>query len=185
MEQKNLLRVLLAGVIIVSAIPLVITASTYEGEKTVTSTNITDSVSPNTTFVSLQGSENGFGGGVAAIDPKSNQVIWTTSQLGWAYDVDIVNESTILVVGRYPKSHSGRVWHLFMVDWRANRTLQTYPVPPGTHNVDYLGDGRYLVAAKGSFHNESRINQWMALAKSRGWLPQDREEWHSRLYIVN
>ncbi len=104
----------------------------------------------NVTFVSVQG---GFGpsddGRVEAIDTDTGETIWTFSR-GSAgddvlyYDVDPLSRDELLVVEQVT-DEGASVLH---VNWRTGALLSAFPVPSDTHDVDFLGNDRYVVADK-------------------------------------
>jgi hypothetical protein len=77
----------------------------------------------------------------------------------------------------------GYPWYAIIYDWRNHTLADRFPVPSDTHDVDYIGDEKYVIADK-TLHN-GQHRAYLKLAKERGEISADRQEpWH-RLYVYN
>ncbi|MHB9288047.1 hypothetical protein ACKVMT_13520 [Halobacteriales archaeon Cl-PHB] len=111
----------------------------------------------NVTFVGVQG---GFGqvddGRVVAIATDRKEVIWSYSggesdQDVLYYDVDPLPNGDLLFVEQI----TGDAAHAVRMDWRNGTEVERFEVPLDTHDVDYLGDGEYVVADK--YHHRAYV----------------------------
>jgi hypothetical protein len=143
------------------------------------------------TFVSTQGTSTRTGAGVYAIDTESKRVVWSHTDCPHkCYDVDPVTNDTVLFVG---KSEAGKPWNITNsstynwkathVNWRTGEVIATFSVPIDTHDVDYLGDGKYVVANK--VNHDGAEAKWIAEAKRQGWIDQNRSTHSHLLYVYD
>ena len=67
------------------------------------------------------------------------------------------------------------------MNWRTGRVIAQFSVPIETHDVDYLGGGKYVVANK--INHDGAEAKWVAEAKRQGWIDQNRTT-HSHLVYI-
>lgn len=106
-----------------------------------------DTESEDIAFISTQGrAVNGSGqqGKLVAVDRSTNEVVWLHDSYRRYFDVDILSESRLLFSAK--SEECGRC--AFIYDWREDEVIDSFPVPTDTHDVDLLGDGKYVVADK-------------------------------------
>jgi len=97
------------------------------------------------TLITTQGGFVGQGAGVYAVDTDTKEVIWShTAFPEKYYDVDPLGNDTVLFVANV----GGEQFRAVVANWRTDTILRSFPVPKDTHDVDALGDGRYLIADK-------------------------------------
>jgi hypothetical protein len=141
------------------------------------------------TFVSTQGTSTRTGAGVYAVDTDSERVVWSyTACPEKCFDVDPLTDETVLFVAKTKPGRPWNVtnasaynWHAIHLNWRTGEVIARFPVPIETHDVDYLGEGRYVVANKVT-HDGAEAT-WVAEAKRRGWI-DERRSTHSHLVYV-
>ncbi|SEO83654.1 Arylsulfotransferase (ASST) [Halogranum amylolyticum] len=150
--------------------------------------SVSESVPPseNITFYTVQGNEQGSAtAGVFAIDTESKALVWKhTSYYTKYFDVDPIGEETILftVKANASRFEDGYSWKAVVMNWRTGEVVESFLVPPDTHDVDYLGDGRYVVANKLQQRLQS---SWRAVLRERGWAGQNRSVVGHQLYIYD
>lgn len=115
-------------------------------------TNTTGSL----TVVAAQGDDLSTGGDsrVAVIDTDAERVIWQTTRYSTYYDVDPLNESTLL----YTAHDDNMTTYAIVHNWRTGEVYDRFVVAAGAHDVDYLGDGRY-VYTDGKSHRVVVLNR--------------------------
>ena len=147
----------------------------------------TTATAQNVTFVSAQGRETGGGAGIYAIDTDTKEVIWSHTRYAKKYfDVDPIGNDTVLFAVRAAESAGDTEsypWRAIVVNWRTGEEIARFSVPPDTHDVDFLGNGSYIVADKARQGGTER--QWLAESKRRGWIDEDRERLRHRIYVYN
>lgn len=175
---------LLVALVLPSAVGVATHASPMEGgASTVDSDRIT--------FVSTQGTSTRTGAGVYAITTDSKQVVWSNTDCPHkCYDVDPVTNDTVLFVG---KSKAGKPWNITNsstynwkathVNWRTGEVIAKFSVPIDTHDVDYIGDGKYVVANKVS--HDGAEAKWVAEAKRQGWIDSNQSTHSHLLYVYD
>jgi hypothetical protein len=178
--------------LVVLLLPIVGQAMTYTpptgGDETPYDRRVGDAQTANVTFISIQGNTAGEGAAVYAVDTDTKEIIWSHDAFYKKYyDIDPLNDSTILftaMIHDWPwNDGDGYPWYAIVYDWRNDTLVDRFPVPPDTHDIDYIGDDEYIIADK-TIHNRQH-RAYMELAKKRGWIGADRNEtWH-RLYIYN
>ena len=145
----------------------------------------------NVTFVSTQGTSTQAGAGVYAIDTDSGDVIWSfTDCPEKCFDVDPLSNDTVLFVG---KTKAGKPWNITNsstynwkathMNWRTGEVIAQFSVPIETHDVDYIGDGEYVVANK--VNHDGPEAKWVAEAKRQGWIDQNRSTHSHLLYVYD
>lgn len=181
-------RVAFLAVIVLFSLPSVIGTLTYTSPVGGSQASMNTSVD-NVTFVSTQGTSTQVAAGVYGIHTETKEVVWlNTSCPEKCYDVDPIGNDSILFVSKTADKHARNVdgpgeyhWHATRMNWRTGNVQEQFAVPPDTHDVDYIGDGKYLVANKVSTRNAEEV--WMDVAKAKGWIKQSREN-HSHLMYV-
>lgn len=106
-----------------------------------------NSESDDIAFISTQGrAVNGSGqqGKLVALDRSANEVVWLHDSYRRYFDVDILSEDRLLF-SAWSES-CGRC--AFIYDWKEDEVIDSFQMPTDTHDVDYLGDGKYVVADK-------------------------------------
>jgi hypothetical protein len=179
---------LLAGILILSVLPVANAALSAE-----TATQSSDStVPPNQTLlVSTQGASVELGAGVFAFNRSSDQVIWQwTNCPNKCFDVDPLGDGETLFVSKTSDRKPFQINGSDTYNWKAthlNRSTgevyRQFSVPPETHDVDYLRDGRYIVANK--VLHDSAEQAWLREAKSQEWIDESRETHSHLVYIYN
>jgi hypothetical protein len=145
----------------------------------------------NVTFVSTQGTTTRSGAGVYAIDTESKDVVWSYTECPEkCFDVDPLSNDTVLFVG---KTKTGKPWNITNsstynwkathVNWRTGEVIARFSVPIETHDVDYLGDGEYVVANK--VNHDGAERKWVNEAKRRGWIERNRSTHSHLLYVYD
>lgn len=145
----------------------------------------------NVTFVSTQGTSTQFGAGVYAIDTETKEVAWSnTTCPEKCFDVDPLGNDSVLFVSKTADRRASDVddpseyhWYATRMNWRTGEVQEQFAVPPDTHDVDYIGDGKYLVADKVSNWNVEEV--WMDTAKAKGWLNEGRENHTHLMYVYD
>jgi len=102
------------------------------------------------TFISEQGRVtrvDPHAGRLIAVHTPTGDVVWEHEEYRRYMDVDVLDRDTVLVVAGDVGS-DGVVRRAVVLDWREGTELTSFVVPPDTHDVDHLGDGRYAVADK-------------------------------------
>ena len=149
-------------------------------------------VTGNVTFISTQGTfSSGQGAGISAIEKRSNKEVWSFPDCpAKCYDVDPLGNDTVLFVSKISSSETFEAnnsnaysWKATKMNWRTGEILERFSVPPDTHDVDYIGNGSYIVANKVS--NENAEQRWLREAKSHGWVDENRTHDSDLIYIYN
>jgi len=107
----------------------------------------------NVTFVSTQGRLGTLGEGrIVAFDTDRRTAVWTHTAYDRYFDVDPMGNDRLLfaAVEAEPGVGAGTTYAV-VVNWRTGERVERFRVAPDVHDVDYLGDGEYLVADK--FHH--------------------------------
>lgn len=182
-------RVLFLVALVLFAVPMAVSALTY----TPVSDGTGGATTPadNVTFVSTQGTSTQIAAGVYAIDTDTKEVVWSnTSCPEKCYDVDPLGNGSILYVSKTKAIPARDVdepseyhWQAMRMNWRTGEVTEEFAVPPDTHDVDYIGDGKYLVANKVSTRNAEEV--WMEVAKSKGWIDEGRQNHSHLLYVYD
>jgi hypothetical protein len=176
-------------ILIVLLVPVTVQAVTYTPPGSeATSGSPAASERENVTFVTIQGNTAGKGAAAYAIDTETKEVVWSHNSYYKKYfDVDPLDDSTILftaMIHDWPWSGGdGYPWYAIIYDWRNDTLVDRFPVPPDTHDIDYIGEQKFVVADK-TLHNRQH-QAYLEIARERGWISENREEtWH-RLYVYN
>ncbi len=155
LPDRRTARLAAAAVVLLLVLPTVVSGLGQLGT-TETRTGDVDQAR-NVTFVGVQG---GFGpvddGRVVAVDTDTKETIWEYSggepdQDVLYYDVDPLPNGDLLFVEQI----TGDAAHAIRMDWRTDTVVERFEVPLDTHDVDYLGDGEYVVADK--YHHRAYV----------------------------
>lgn len=104
------------------------------------------------TFVSAQGKEFPTGQArLVAFDTATNEPVWIHSKYDRYMDVDPLGESRVLFVARDGSMNKSAfsfdvTFYAIEMNWRTGTVLKKFEIPPGTHDIDYLGGDRYAIA---------------------------------------
>jgi hypothetical protein len=172
------------GILAIVAVYMAVGAIGYQ-PPTVTASPPADA--GNVTIVSVQGDTDGDTGGIYVIDTETKAIVAAhTSYYDQYFDVDPIDDETVLFTVRTRKNVSGEPFHYQAVlwNWRRDTVEDSFAVPPGTHDVDHLGGQRYIVASKlgAGGHGEER---WLDLVMSRGWLEERPAGMNHSIYILD
>jgi hypothetical protein len=187
-KQSKVRRLFFTGLLVVFLAPSAIGLATHASPATGAAGA---SSAQNVTFVSTQGTSTQSGAGVYAIETESKNVIWSYTDCPQkCFDVDPLSNDTVLFVG---KTEAGKPWNITgsstydwkatHVNWRTGEVIERFSVPIETHDVDYLGDGKYLVANK--VNHDGAESKWVAEAKRQGWIDQNRSTHSHLLYVYD
>jgi hypothetical protein len=182
-DDARTVRVVVLLAVVVLAAPVAVSASTAGGGESVAKS---PPPSENITFYTVQGNEQGSKtAGVFAIDTESKALVWEhTSYHTKYFDVDPLDDDTILftVKANASRFEDGYSWQAVVMNWRTGEVVDTFLVPPDTHDVDYLGDGQYVVANK----LQKRLQTpWRAVLRANDWPGQNRRVIGHQLYIYD
>lgn len=174
--------------LIVLLAPVVTSAATYAPAAGVAS-DVAVGPDTNVTFVSTQGTATRQGAGVYAIDTDTREVVWSYRDCpDRCFDVDPLGNDTVLFVAKTSDHKPWEIgvnatynWHAIRMNWHTGEVIDEFAVPIETHDVDYLGDGRYAVANK--VRTDGAEEKWLREAKANGWIDESRET-HSHLVYV-
>jgi len=135
------MRIAVAGVLVLLLLPTVVAGvsglTAESGESDVPSRETAQDV----TLVSSQH------GSVVAVHTPSREVIWRHDDYAKYYDVDPINDSVVLFAARIGDNES-EDRRAVLMNWRTGEVLSKFEMPADTHDVDYLGNGKYVVADK-------------------------------------
>lgn len=129
----------------------------------------------NVTFVSAQGKEFPTGQArLVAFDTATNEPIWMHSEYDRYMDVDPLGPNRVLFVARDGSMEKSAfsfdvTFYAIEMNWRTGEVLRKFEIPPGTHDIDYLGGDRYAIA------DLSRDNRVFVYDRS-----EDRVVWEYR-----
>ena len=181
-------RILVACLLVLFSVPIVVDAVSYTppGADPGPAGDVTAS---NITFVSTQGTTTGQGAGVFAINTTSEEVVWSYTQCPEkCFDVDPVSNDTILFSAKTSAHKPWEIgkntsynWKAIHVNWRTGEVIRRFSIPIETHDIDYLGNGTYIVANK--ILHDGAEQKWVTEAKARGLIEESRET-HSHLIYV-
>ncbi|WP_380677661.1 aryl-sulfate sulfotransferase [Salinigranum sp. GCM10025319] len=145
----------------------------------------------NVTFVSTQGTSTQSGAGVYAIDTESKDVVWSYTECpDKCFDVDPLSNDTVLFVGKTEARKPWNItnsstynWKATHMNWRTGEVIAEFSVPIETHDVDFLGNGQYVVANK--VNHDGAESKWVAEAKRQGWIDGNRSTHSHLLYVYD
>ncbi|MFC7173232.1 hypothetical protein ACFQL0_07370 [Haloplanus litoreus] len=149
MQASTRIRLGLVVLIVLLLVPVGIAAVQYEGADL--STTERRQTTTDVTFVTTQGgSANVYehAGELAVVHTESREILWTHDEYRRYMDVDPLDSDRVLVVAgeRTESDNFRRV--AVVLNWRTGEELRKFEVPSDTHDIDYLGDDRYVVADK-------------------------------------
>jgi hypothetical protein len=147
-DSRRQVRSIFLVLIVLTVAPIGVAAATYQPpDDTGGELAAVNEVDQNVTFVSVQGGETGLGAGLYAIDTDSKDVIWShTSYYRKYFDVDPLSEDQILFIAQLNSSRDS--FHAIRMNWRTGEILTSFQIPHDTHDVDYIGNGTYVIADK-------------------------------------
>lgn len=103
----------------------------------------------NITFISTQGKFLGTSGGqVVAIKTSDKTPVWRHDGYETYYDIDPLGDDRVLYVAGGEGTDASTDMVAEVRNWRTGELILQFEVPWDTHDVDYLGDGKYVVADK-------------------------------------
>jgi hypothetical protein len=140
--EFNIRRLLAAALVVVLLLPAVTSGLSHDEELSTTPEPTTQNDS--LVVVATQGDDvgNGDDSRVLVTDPQSQQTLWQTTRYPTYFDVDPLNESTLLYAAQRPNGESVAVVH----NWRTDTVYDRFAIANGTHDVDALGNDRYVYA---------------------------------------
>jgi hypothetical protein len=149
----------------------------------------TNTPTQNITFVTTQGAATGHSAGVYAMNTTSKSIIWSYTDCPQkCFDVDQVTNDTVLFVAKTSDHKPWEIgtnasynWKAIHMNWRTGEVIRRFSVPIETHDVDYLGGDKYIVANK--IKNNDAEEEWVEEAKERGWIDESRRN-HSHLVYI-
>jgi hypothetical protein len=113
---------------------------------------VNDIPAEDVTFVSAQGKEFPTGQArLVAFDTATNKPIWMHSKYDRYMDVDPLGPNRVLFVARDGSMEKSAfsfdvTFYAIEMNWRTGEVLRKFEIPPGTHDIDYLGGDRYAIA---------------------------------------
>jgi hypothetical protein len=147
-----------------------------------------DTSGTNITFIAAQGTETGFGPGIFAYN-DAGELVWSHNQYFRKYfDVDPIGDDKVLFTAqkhRWSNESAGYPWVAAVYNWRTDTLVREFPVPPVTHDVDYLGGETYIAANLQSHLRDEHHDDFVHVAQQRGWIPADRQNFSHNLYQLN
>ncbi|SFL59745.1 Arylsulfotransferase (ASST) [Halogranum rubrum] len=181
-DDASVVRLLVVFVVLLLVLPVGVNALTGDVRPSAETAPPTENI----TFYTVQGNEQGSKtAGVFAIDTESKALVWEHTSFHTKYfDVDPLDNETILftVKRNADRFESGYSWQAVVLNWRTGEIVDTFLVPPDTHDVDYLGDGQYVVANK----LQKRLQDpWRAVLRANDWSGQNRSVIGHQIYIYD
>ena len=190
-KSTHRVRLLLACLLVLFSAPVVADAASYTppGAEPSGGAATADIAASNVTFVSTQGTSTQQGAGVFAINTSSKGVVWSyTDCPEKCYDVDPVTNSTVLFSAKTTANKPWEIgtntsynWKAIHVNWRTGEVIRQFSIPIETHDMDYLGNGTYIIANK--ILHDGAEEKWVSEAKKKGLIDESRET-HSHLIYV-
>ncbi len=104
-------------------------------------------------FIAFQGKFNTIDdntGRLVALDRETKTVIWEHKQHRRYFDVDPIDKNTILFSATRDLSNGESDRVAIVMNWRTGEVKDKFVIPKDTHDIDYLGDGKYAIADKAS-----------------------------------
>lgn len=144
--------------------------------------------SGNLTVATTQGGKTGEGAGLYVIDSETQDVVWSHTEFKRKYfDVDPLDSDRLLFIAQTgdPPWKGGDSWpfEAIIINWRTGEIIDRFPVGWDTHDVDYLGDGEFVIADK--TRPPQIQDAWLEVNKRRGWVEQSRDRIAHRIYVYN
>ncbi|MDS0475766.1 hypothetical protein [Natrinema sp. 1APR25-10V2] len=102
----------------------------------------TGEIAENLTVVAAQGDRVAAGGDsrLVVLETETKRAVWETTTYTSYFDVDPLNDSTLLYTGTVSNGTTYAVVH----NWRTDEVYDRFEVAEGTHDIDYLGNGTYV-----------------------------------------
>lgn len=142
-------RLIMISVLVLLLLPVGM-AAVQSNETRATASDLRQSAT-NVTFITTQGGSAHVyehAGVLAAVHTQTRQLIWKHDKYRRYMDVDPLDSNRLLVVAG-ERTGSGSFRRVAVVlNWRTGEELQKFEVPRDTHDIDYLGGDRYVVADK-------------------------------------
>ncbi len=150
--RKN--RLLVVLVIFLLLFPAIVSTVTYKPVVDVSSAQgVPDRIpAEDITFVTAQGKEfSSTQAQLVAFNTKTKEPVWVHKKYDRYLGVDPLGENRLLVVARsggedLPIFSKKVSYFAVIINWRTGETIRRFPVPPATHDVDYLHGDDYAVA---------------------------------------
>lgn len=143
------LHVLTAVLVVLAVATLAVGALTYTPPET-GDAPVTRETATNVTFVSEQGrliQVDPHGGRLVAVHTDSKELLWVHDDYRRYFDVDPLDADRILfTAGRRTDGGFERI--AVVLNWRTGERHRLFSVPHDTHDIDALGDGRFVIADK-------------------------------------
>ena len=184
-------RALLFVLLLLCAVPVGIANASYTpagAEEQTGAAGTIDTSGTNITFIAAQGTETGFGPGIFAYN-DAGELVWSHNQYFRKYfDVDPIGDDKVLFTAqkhRWSNESAGYPWVAAVYNWRTDTLVREFPVPPVTHDVDYLGGETYITANLQSHLRDEHHDDFVHVAQQRGWIPADRQNFSHNLYQLN
>lgn len=184
-------RAIFLALLVLFAVPVGVANATHSPAGTGTSAGgeaAVDTSETNITFIAAQGTETGFGPGVFAYDDEGELVWQHTRYFRKYFDVDPIGDDRVLVIAqkhRWSNESAGYPWVAAVYNWRTDTLVREFPVPPVTHDVDYLGGDTFIAANLQSHLRSEHHDAFVRVARERGWIPEDRRNFSHNLYQLN
>jgi hypothetical protein len=154
-DDLTTFRLVMATVVLLLLSPTIVTGVTHVDQISVSATDTRHATIPteNVTFVTAQGKHSSYSwdqSRLVAFDTEGDPV-WIHDTYSRYYDVDPLGNGRILFVAGARDVEKSAFTDEFLVvtmNWRTGEVYNRFPVPADTHDVDYLGDGEYVIADK-------------------------------------
>ncbi|QGN07567.1 hypothetical protein Hrd1104_09785 [Halorhabdus sp. CBA1104] len=145
-------RLVVLGVVLVLLAPAVVSGLTHEPDTVHTNVTVDGNATAlsNVTFAGIQGPFGTSGHGrVVAVDTDSGELLWEYANESAAenvlyYDVDPLSAQRLLFVEERSSGNGSAI----VYNWQTDELIDRFEVPSDTHDVDALGNDRYVVADK-------------------------------------
>lgn len=184
-------RALFLTLIILFSVPVGMANATYSPAGTDSPTGnpaTVDTSDTNITFVAAQGTETGFGPGIFAYN-DAGELIWQHNRYFRKYfDVDPIGNDKILIIAqkhRWSNESGGYPWVAAVYNWRNDTLVREFPVPPVTHDVDYMGGDTFIAANLQSHLRAEHHDDFVRVARERGWISETRQNFSHNIYQLN
>ena len=162
--ERRTIRIVFLTLILATLIPIGVAGLNYDAPTQSASPSAEIQTDSNITMFSVQGGETGFGAGVYALNTDTKEVVWKhTGYFRKYFDVDPLNDEEILFTVQM--NTSGESFRAVRMNWRTGETITTFPVPRDTHDIDFVGNGTYVIADK----YESRIYEYRPATDEIVW----------------
>jgi len=142
-------RRVLAAVVLALLVPVAVAGLTYSPPATADIGNGSGPPVEDLTIVTMQGGDglsDQATGGIEIVNTTSKERVWSHYECQAYYDVEPVDNATVLVTAQCPTDSGNHRKYALEVDWRANEIERLLRVPRDAHDIDRLGPHRYAVA---------------------------------------